>query len=128
MLFFMPFVTLPDYIVFELQFEWSLLFSEIIKRPYITVGFVALIILSTLTLTSTKNMQRKLGKNWQKLHNWVYLAALMIALHFIWSVKSNLTEPLIYWAILLLLLSFRKNKLQTYLKRKKARQPKVHAE
>lgn len=101
-----------SYIVFELQLEWSLLLSEIIERPYITVGFAALLILSTLTLTSTKAIQRKMGRAWQKLHNWVYLAGLLIALHFIWSVKSNLIEPLIYWALLLILLSTRWSKLK----------------
>lgn len=110
--FFYALCHFVSYIVFELQLEWSLLLLEIIKRPYITVGFVALLILTALTFTSTKAIQRKMGRSWQKLHNWVYLAGLLVALHFIWSVKSNLIEPLIYWAILLVLLSTRWNKLK----------------
>jgi sulfoxide reductase heme-binding subunit YedZ len=52
------------YILFELQLEWSLLFSELIKRPYISVGFIALLILSMLAATSTKSIQRPMGKTW----------------------------------------------------------------
>jgi sulfoxide reductase heme-binding subunit YedZ len=105
------------YIVFELQLNWALVISEIIKRPYITVGFVALLILTTLTVTSTQGMQRKLKTNWQKLHNWVYVALLLIALHFIWSVKSDIVEPLIYWAMALTLLALRKDKFLLAVKR-----------
>ena len=118
---------LLTYILFELQLNWGLLFSEIIKRPYITVGFVAFLILTALTLTSTQAAQRKLKTNWQKLHNWVYLAVLLVALHFIWSVKSDITEPLIYWAMTLILLSLRKDKLLLTIKRWKNKQKKTLA-
>lgn len=111
-----------SYIVFELQFAWSLLLSEIIKRPYITVGFVALVILVLLGSTSTQAIQRRMKGTWQSLHNWVYMAGFLVALHFIWSVKSNLVEPLIYWAILLFLLYFRLNKFKRLIKRIKNRQ------
>ncbi|KXI29022.1 protein-methionine-sulfoxide reductase heme-binding subunit MsrQ [Paraglaciecola hydrolytica] len=107
------------YIFFELQLNWTLLLSEIIKRPYITVGFAALLILTALALTSTKTIQRKLKTKWQKLHNWVYLAVLLVALHFIWSVKSDITEPLIYWAMSLILLSQRKDKLKQWWQKRK---------
>jgi sulfoxide reductase heme-binding subunit YedZ len=110
---------LLTYILFELQLNWALLLSEIIKRPYITVGFSAFLILTALTLTSTQAAQRKLKTNWQKLHNWVYLAVLLVALHFIWSVKSDITEPLIYWAMALTLLAQRKAKLQQWWQRRK---------
>lgn len=105
-----------SYILFELQLDWGLLVSEVIKRPYITVGFGAFVILFSLTMTSTKSAQRKLRSNWQKLHNWVYLAALLIALHYIWSVKSAIGQPLVYWAFVLILLYFRRQKLTRPLK------------
>ena len=105
-------VHLLSYIVFELQLNWALLFSEIVKRPYITVGFGGFLILAALALTSSQLAQRKLKARWQQLHNWVYLALLLVALHFIWSVKSDLVEPLIYWAMALFLLAQRKSKLQ----------------
>ena len=115
------------YILFELQLNWGLLLSEIIKRPYITVGFSAFLILTALTLTSTQAAQRKLKSTWQKLHNWVYVAVLLVALHFIWSVKSDITEPLIYWAMALVLLSLRKDKLLLAIKRWKHKQKKTLA-
>lgn len=118
-----------SYILFELQLEWSLLISEIIKRPYITVGFGALLILIVLSATSTKSIQKRMGRTWQKTHNWVYLASLLIALHFIWSVKSDLIQPIIYALLVLILLAFRKSKfskpIQSLLKsRAKSKQNK----
>ncbi|WP_299071529.1 protein-methionine-sulfoxide reductase heme-binding subunit MsrQ [uncultured Paraglaciecola sp.] len=99
-----------SYIMFELQFEWSLIFSEVVKRPYITVGFSALLILTLLATTSTKAIQRRMGKTWQKTHNWVYVASLLVALHYLWSVKSDLIQPIIYAVVLLTLLATRKDK------------------
>lgn len=101
------------YIFFELQLEWQLLVSEIIKRPYITVGFTALLILTALAVTSTTSAQRKLGRKWQSLHNLVYLAGLLIALHYIWSVKSDLIQPIVYWMLLIALLYFRLDKIKS---------------
>jgi sulfoxide reductase heme-binding subunit YedZ len=117
--FFYALVHFSSYVLFELQLEWSLLLSEIIKRPYITVGFVALLLLSSLALSSTKNIQRKMGSQWQKLHNWVYVASLLIALHYIWSVKSDLVQPIIYWMMLLSLLWFRRDRLLKKFKNRK---------
>lgn len=108
-----------SFIFFELQLEWSLLISEIVERPYITVGFAALLILLLMTTTSTQKIQQRLGKYWQKLHNWVYLSALLIALHYIWSVKSDITQPIIYWVILIFLLVLRKDKFIKPLKKTK---------
>jgi sulfoxide reductase heme-binding subunit YedZ len=109
---------LLSFIVFELQFEWGLVLSEIIDRPYITVGFLAFLILFSLTATSTKAVQRKMKRNWQNLHNWVYLAILLIALHYIWSVKSDLVQPLIYWLLTIFLLYQRKDKVLLWYKRR----------
>ncbi|WP_339719940.1 protein-methionine-sulfoxide reductase heme-binding subunit MsrQ [uncultured Paraglaciecola sp.] len=99
-----------SYLLFELQLQWSLLFSELIKRPYISVGFGALLILGVLSATSTKSIQRRMGRTWQKTHNWVYLASLLVALHYFWSVKSDLIQPMIYGLLVIALLSFRKTK------------------
>ena len=95
------------FIAFELQFEWGLVIKEIIDRPYITVGFLALLILTALAVTSFDFIKRKMGKRWQKLHNTVYVASFLVALHFIWSVKSNIVEPVIYFVLLTFLLSLR---------------------
>ncbi|WP_166423035.1 protein-methionine-sulfoxide reductase heme-binding subunit MsrQ [Paraglaciecola sp. 20A4] len=110
------FAHLASYVLFDLQLDWSLLLSEIVKRPYITVGFVAWIILFCLTLTSNKKAQRNLGQRWQKLHNWVYLAVGLVALHFLWSVKSDVIEPLIYILLTLSLLLYRRGKLKRWVK------------
>ena len=123
--FFYALAHFISYVLFELQMEWALLITEIIKRPYITVGFVALLLLTSMALSSTKNIQRKMGGKWQKLHNWVYVVALLIALHYIWSVKSDLIQPLIYWLMVLGLLWFRRDKLLRKLKNyKQAKQKK----
>ncbi len=102
---------LITYILFELQLEWQLIASEIIKRPYITAGFATLLILMALASTSTQNMQKRLGKRWQQLHNWVYLAIILGCLHYWWSQKTAIGEPLVYWSLALILLWFRKDKL-----------------
>lgn len=107
---------LGNYVIFDLQLAFDTLLEDIIKRPYITVGFSAILILMALAITSPRKIQRKLGRNWQKLHNLVYPAGLLIALHFIWSVKSLDPEPLLYWLALLFLLFLRLDKLKAHLK------------
>ncbi len=99
------------YALFELQLNMSLLGSEIIKRPYITVGMAALLILLALTATSPGKIRRKMGKRWQQLHNGIYLALLLGLLHFTWSQKTFWQEPVFYWLIGLALLALRKDKL-----------------
>ncbi|MFC3121816.1 protein-methionine-sulfoxide reductase heme-binding subunit MsrQ [Agaribacter flavus] len=99
------------FISYELQFEWGLVFSEIIERPYITVGFITLSILLALAVTSPSTVKRKMGKHWQQLHNWVYPASILAIVHFWWSLKSEWSEPLVYLICLLLLLALRYKKL-----------------
>ncbi|MCL1078228.1 protein-methionine-sulfoxide reductase heme-binding subunit MsrQ [Parashewanella spongiae] len=106
-----------SYFSFDLLFEWSLLGEEVIKRPYILVGAVAYLILFALSVTSFKKVMAKMGHNWQKLHNWVYFAVILISIHFYWSVKSEIIEPSIYIFIGLLLVGLRFKKLTS----KKAR-------
>jgi len=101
---------LLNFLAFEVQFNLSLFFNEIIKRPYITVGMVSFLLLMALTITSLNRIRRSMGKRWQLLHNGIYLIALLTALHFYWSVKSDLVEPIIYIVITLCLLSLRYKK------------------
>ncbi len=113
---------LGNFLVFEVQFDMKLFFSEIFERPYITVGLAAFLLLIALAVTSINNIKRKMGKRWQKLHNFNYLIVLLVTTHFYWSVKSDVFEPLIYWLITLFLLGFRFNKFKMwsgYLKNKK---------
>jgi len=118
--FFYALTHLINFLAFEVQFDWQLFLSEIIERPYITIGMVGLLILLTLAVTSIALLKKRMGKNWQKLHHWVYLAAILVAIHFYWSVKSEVIEPSIYLLITLVLLSFRFKKFnKTKLKRDK---------
>ena len=81
--------------------------GEIYKRPYITIGFTALLLLIPLAVTSTNKMMRRLGRRWQKLHRLIYVIAVLGVWHFYWQVKRDVREPLIYAGILALLLGYR---------------------
>lgn len=109
--FFYALLHVINFIAFDLQFDLTLLLSEIIKRPYITVGMTAFVLLTMLAVTSLNSLKRKLGRTWQKLHNSIYLVVILVAIHFYWSVKSELIEPSIYIVLTLLLLTFRRYKV-----------------
>jgi methionine sulfoxide reductase heme-binding subunit len=106
---------LSAFISLDLLFAWGLLFEEVVKRPYILVGASCLIILLLLGLTSFNFVKRSMGKRWQMLHNWVYLAAMLAPVHFYWSVKSEIIEPGIYLLIFTGLLLLRRNVLKKHL-------------
>lgn len=89
----------------ELQF--GDVFEDIIERPYITVGFSAFMMLIPLALTSNKYSIRRLKKRWQSLHKLVYLIGGLGVLHFLWLVKSDVLEPVIYGVLLIILLGVR---------------------
>jgi len=110
--FFYASLHLLSFFIFDLQLDWPLLLSEIIKRPYITVGMFAWLVLFALAITSPMFIRRKLGKRWQPLHNLVYITVPIVVLHFYWSLKSGWIEPAIYLIITLVLLSFRSQKIK----------------
>ena len=95
------------FFIFYLEMDLAYLLTEILERPYITVGMLAAVLLIPLTVTSTKKMQRRLGRNWKKLHQLVYLIAILAIVHFIWQTKSDLNQPLIYLLWLIFLLGYR---------------------
>ena len=101
-----------------LLLEQSLLMSAIIEdiatRPFITIGFIALLILVALASTSTMNIRKKMGKSWVRLHSSIYLASILGVWHFWWQVKKDITEPLIYAIIISILLLYRLRKKYTY--------------
>lgn len=88
-------------------FDFSDIAKDIIKRPYITVGFSALVLLIPLAVTSTNAMIKRLGKNWKRLHQTVYVIGVLGVLHYLWLVKADNREPLIYATILIALLGVR---------------------
>jgi len=102
-----------NFLAFDLQFAWFLFFSEMVKRPYITIGMLAFALLTSLAITSHNRLKRKMGKSWQNLHNFSYLIVILVSVHFYWSVKSELIAPLFYFALTCVLLLFRYKKLKT---------------
>ena len=95
------------FIQFIVDFDWRMVISEIIKRPYITIGVVAWLMLIPLAITSPKFMVRRLGKSWKKLHKLVYLIGILGVWHFTWQVKLDISEAAIYIVILVILLGWR---------------------
>ena len=95
------------YIVLDQWFDFSAIVEDIKERPYITVGFLAFVLMLPLAITSTDAMQRKLQNAWVKLHKLVYFIAVLAILHFWWLVKADLLEPIIYASILIILLAYR---------------------
>lgn len=105
--FFYATLHLTVYLWLDLGLAWSHFFENVIKRPYITVGMLAWILMVPMAVTSNKFMLIKLGKKWKFIHQMIYLVLLLGCLHFIWLVKSDLTEPLTYAGIGLIWLLFR---------------------
>ena len=95
------------YLGLDLFFDFRAIGNDILKRPYITAGFLAFVVMAPLAITSTAAMIRRLGKRWQKLHRLVYLAATAGVIHFYWLVKADIRRPVQYGAVLALLLGFR---------------------
>lgn len=98
---------LAAYLVLDLRGYWALVFGEIVKRPYLTAGFAAWLLLVPLAATSTSGWMRRLGRRWGRLHRLVYAVAVLAVLHFWWVVKADVREPLAYAAVLSLLLGWR---------------------
>lgn len=95
------------YLVFLLRLRWSEIFEDITERPYITVGFVAFLLLIVLGATSNRIAMRKLGVSWRKIHRLVYLVNILAIVHLVWILRTDLTEALIYASILVPLLGYR---------------------
>lgn len=88
-------------------FDLGLIWLDLAEKRYILVGAAALLILIPLAVTSTKGWQRRLGKTWKKLHKWVYLAGILVIIHYVWVQKADIRQPLIWGAVLGLLLVVR---------------------
>jgi sulfoxide reductase heme-binding subunit YedZ len=105
--FFYASLHFMTYIWFDQYFDWAEIARDIPKRPFITVGFAAFVLLLPLAFTSTNAMMRRLKKNWQRLHKLVYVITVLGVLHFLWLVKADVLEPAIYGAVLIVLLGYR---------------------
>lgn len=95
------------WLVFDHFFDVHEIVKDIVKRPYITVGFLAFVLLIPLAVTSTKTWVKRLGSRWARLHRLVYVIATGGALHFLWLVKADVREPVVYGSILAVLLAYR---------------------
>lgn len=96
-------------VLYAAQEKWALLFvvNEIIKRIYLTIGFVALVGLAVLAATSTDGWVRRLGARWRKLHRLIYLIAALALVHFFMQSKANVTEPILMMGLFLWLMAAR---------------------
>ena len=106
--FFFALAHLAVWLTLDMQGYVAQMLSDIVKRPYITVGMAALLMMLPLAFTSNDRMIRRLGgARWRRLHRLVYVLAPLVALHFIWVRKGWQIEPLVYAAVILLLLALR---------------------
>jgi len=96
------------YLTLDQSFDWGAMVADIAKRPFITVGFLALVLMIPMALTSTDTWVRRLGyRRWQRIHQAVYVAGALAVVHFIWRVKIDVSQPLIYAAIFASLIALR---------------------
>lgn len=105
--FFYASLHLLVFIVLDLSLSWTAFKDEVPKSPYILMGLLTYLLLIPLAVTSTKKMQKSLGRSWIKLHKLVYVAGVTALVHYFWLVKKDYTEPLIYAAVIGVLLGIR---------------------
>ena len=105
--FFYACVHFLTYIWFDHFFNWTEILQDIIKRPFITVGFISLLLLLALAVTSNQFMISRLRKNWARLHKLVYVIAILVLFHYFMMIKADYYEPLIFAVILTVLLGWR---------------------
>ncbi|WP_145561993.1 protein-methionine-sulfoxide reductase heme-binding subunit MsrQ [Yersinia aldovae] len=106
---------LVSYSVLELGLSnISLLGRELVTRPYLTLGIISWLLLLSLAVTSTLWAQRKMGPNWQKLHNLVYVVAILAPIHYLWSVKTLSPQPILYAITAIILLALRYKKFRQW--------------
>ena len=102
------------FVVLDYCFDLGLIYEAIFKKPYALVGFSAFLILLPMALTSTQGWMKRLGKRWKSLHRWVYLAGILVIVHYVWLVKSDIREPLIYGAVVVFLLLMRLSRVRAW--------------
>ena len=105
--FFYASLHLLNYLVLDQGLAVGAIIEDVIERPFITIGAIAVLLLIPMAITSTAGWRRRLGHRWIKLHRAVYVVTILVCWHFWWQVKKDITEPLIYVAILAVLLGVR---------------------
>jgi sulfoxide reductase heme-binding subunit YedZ len=106
--FFYACVHFATYVAVDQRFDWPVLWADVTKRKFMVVGFVAFLLLVPLAVTSTDASVRRLGfRRWKALHRLVYVAAVLAAVHFLWRVKLDIRQPLLYALVVAALLLVR---------------------
>ena len=105
--FFYAFMHFLTWLVLDQELRLSEILEDVIERPFITLGFTAMALLTALAVTSFMAIRRRMGKRWQLLHNMAYVIGILGVWHYWWQVKKDITEPLIYAGILFVLLTAR---------------------
>ena len=105
--FFYAVLHFATFMVLDHFFDFQAIAKDVLKRPYVTAGFTAFVLMIPLAITSTAGMVRRLGKRWQQLHRLVYVAAIAAVIHFYWLVKADIRRPVQYGVVLGLLLGYR---------------------
>lgn len=95
------------WLILDQDLYWAGILPDIARRPFITIGFLAFLLLIPLAVTSTNGMMRRLGKRWKTLHRVIYVIVLLGIWHYYWQVKADVREPLIYLGIAVVLLGWR---------------------
>ena len=124
--FFYALLHFLTWLIFDHYFDWYEIQKDILKRPYVTVGFTAFVLLIPLTITSTFGMRRRLGQRWKQLHQLIYVIAVLATLHYLWLVKADTREPIMYGVVLILLLIHRAWKQRMTRKKHEGTHEKVH--
>lgn len=114
--FFYVCLHLTGYVWFDQFFDWAEILKDIIKRPFITLGFATFILLLPLVFTSTNKMMRRLKKRWKTLHQLIYPISIMATLHYFWMTKADFRQPVFIAVILASLLAYR---IIVYLKKQR---------
>lgn len=118
--FFYAFLHFLTWFVLDRELRLSDIIEDLTERPFVTLGFTAVVLLTALAVTSFTAIRRRMGKRWQSLHNMAYVIGILGVWHYWWQVKKDVTEPLIYAVILAVLLGAR---ILWHWKRKKTGRP-----
>lgn len=105
--FFYAFTHFLTYLILDQYFSLDQMMVDVVKRPFITMGFTAFVLMIPLAVTSTKGWIRRLGRRWQLLHRLIYVSAIAAAVHYLWKVKVMIGSPVYYGIAVALLLGFR---------------------
>ena len=104
---FLVWLLLDRALAVDPAFHWGIVWEDLTERPFITIGFAALLLLTAMALTSTNGIRRRMRKNWDRLHYSAYAVGILGVWHYWWQVKQDIAEPLIYAVILATLLGYR---------------------